>query len=195
MKRTATREHNTDEMYGFVVRAARQCVKGKYALAARIRRIAIRRIRAALRIQPSAVLWIMLGDAYVSTPHSKRCYQKALKLDPHNADAAYDLACIEFEENERKGDLKNAERLVDLFMRKPPENLEYQAFALAAEVYAALGRKTDAASARRRAARRWARISKVTVLEFDPDWNKADPLELADRRKARRKRRSSKRWQ
>jgi Tfp pilus assembly protein PilF len=162
------------------IRYLRQSVKGNVKLASRIHATALRIGRRLVREYPRSVkLWLALGDLYVSTASSARCYSAALRIDHRNAEAAFELAKIEYYE---RHDIGRCEQFVDMFVRALPVELRTQGFELAAQVYGQLGRFRDAARMRSRL-RNWKkREPRRTVSELDGDWDTPDSLQSARRR-------------
>jgi len=170
MSQRAAEEH----LDALRTRVLRQTVKGNVPVAARLRRMAIRFGRRAVRKWPSSQLWVMLGDVYSSLRMSEVCYRAALSLDGDGTEAAYEVAKLAFHKHRN---LREAEKLVDRFMKSLPPGIESLALSFAVEVYAVCGRREDAARARRRESYWRKQDPGGTMGELDPDWDKPDPIE------------------
>lgn len=172
------------EVESLLKRTLRQTVKGNLGVAARLRRLTIRRARRAISRRPSCRLYILLGDAYLNQPKSEACYREALRLDPCNSEALYELAAIEFWINK---DNKTAARLLDRIGSSPAPGLEYQTYSLLAQVCQALGRKDRVPTVNRKVAYWRSRLPKQPIRELDPDWDTPDPLESVCGEQSQRK--------
>lgn len=146
-------------------RALLHYVTGRLTESAALRAQTIRKARRFLTKAPTARMWILLGDAYVQWWRRAACYRQALRTEPCNAEAAYELARIEFERGDRP---LVARRLIEAVLKNPPEDLQAEAFDLAADVFEATGNPRKAEAARRKASfwrrrRWWAREGRSTV--------------------------------
>jgi tetratricopeptide (TPR) repeat protein len=112
----------------------------------------------------------MLGDIYLSPLHAAECYKQALRLEPDNGEAAYELAKIALY---HRKDARAARRFVPRFIRALPEGAEWLALDLAVDIYKASDMPDAARKARRRASWWRRRLSRDTVSELDPHWNES----------------------
>lgn len=183
-KRATTNTGDGEQaVFDLMVRALRQRVQGKHAVAAILRRKAIHLAKRLLSRHPSARLWTMLGDVYVSSKQSELCYRQALRLDPSFHEAAYELAMIEYHE---KHNIRAALKLVNLCVKRPPGDIAWLIYDFAATVYSSCNLKKEA----RRAKRNYKYSMKggfanKTVAMLDPDWHTPDPQDPSNQRHSR----------
>ena len=178
--------HRDDEraIEQMLVRVLRQAVKGRSALAARLRRIGIVRAKRAIERKPTSRLWILLGDLYTQPARSKACYEKALRIAPGDSEAAYELAKAAYWE----GRIRKAETLITRVVDgRLPVGLEDDVLDLAARIFRASGNRTCERRARQRCAYWRAKLTAgLRVRDVDPDWDKPDPLEAGKDRPGHR---------